>query len=63
MHAVHVRARTELDVETRTVDLGERHLVPTLAGAGVRVQAMTPLDADLESAFLALTGRPAKETP
>jgi ABC-2 type transport system ATP-binding protein len=61
VHAVRVRSRTELDVETRTLEIGERRLVPALAEAGVRVQAMTPLDADLESAFLALTGRPAEE--
>jgi ABC-2 type transport system ATP-binding protein len=61
VHAVRVRSRTELDVDTRTLELGERHLVGALAAAGARVLALAPLDADLESAFLALTGRPAEE--
>ena len=61
VHDVHVRSATEIDVETSTLAVGERRLVPTLARSGVPVIAMTPLEADLESAFLALTDRRTKE--
>ncbi len=55
VHTALPRSPRELDVEARTLALGERHLVPTLARTGEGVLAVTPLDADLESAFLALT--------
>ncbi|WP_459186334.1 ABC transporter ATP-binding protein [Streptomyces sp.] len=54
---VRTRSARELDVEFATVAAGEEHLVPILAGLGVGVTSVAPVDADLESAFLALTGR------
>lgn len=44
-----------LRVRTRTVEDGERGLTATAAAVGTRVVAIVPEEADLESAFLALT--------
>jgi hypothetical protein len=43
-------------VEARTLAEGERGVVATAAGLGLAVVSLTPLEADLESAFLSLTG-------
>jgi hypothetical protein len=47
-------------VHVRGTDLaaGEAGLVRVAAAAGARVVSLTPEEADLESAFLALTGGP-----
>lgn len=54
---VRVRSAREFEVEAGSMVLGETRLVPALAELGARVVALTPVDADLESAFLTLTGR------
>lgn len=60
---VSVRSTRELEVEAVSMILGEERIVPTLAELGARVVALTPVDADLESAFLALTGPPSGADP
>ena len=42
-------------VEARTLAEGEHGVVATAAGLGLAVVSLTPLEADLESAFLSLT--------
>jgi ABC-2 type transport system ATP-binding protein len=55
VRSVRVRGPAEIDIETTTLELGEARLVPALAELGARVRSLAPIDADLESAFLALT--------
>jgi ABC-2 type transport system ATP-binding protein len=43
-------------VTAESAERGERELAAALAEAGARLISLNPLDADLESAFLALTG-------
>jgi len=45
-----------LRVETVDLAAGETRLAATVAATGARLVALEPVDADLESAFLALTG-------
>ncbi|WP_406299702.1 ABC transporter ATP-binding protein [Embleya sp. NBC_00888] len=54
---VRRRGVDEFDIEFRTVAKGAELLVGLLAEVGARVSSLVPVDADLESAFLALTGR------
>lgn len=60
---VWVRGAAGLDVQFGSVAVGEERLVPILAGLGVPVRSLAPVDADLESAFLALTGRGSVTEP
>ncbi|MFI6055873.1 ABC transporter ATP-binding protein [Streptomyces violascens] len=54
---VRLHGANEFEIEFPTIAIGELRLVPMLAELGARVLSLTPVDADLESAFLALTGR------
>lgn len=47
-----------LHVRSHTVEDGERGIVSVAADVGARVLSVVPEEADLESAFLALTGSP-----
>lgn len=62
VRSVRARSSMEFDIEAHDLALGESRLVPALASLGVRVVAITPVDADLESAFLALTGHSGRGT-
>lgn len=46
-----------LDVEASGLEAGERGIPAAIAAVGARLVALEPVAADLESAFLALTGR------
>jgi ABC-2 type transport system ATP-binding protein len=50
------RRGDELDVDATTLEAGERGIPRAISAAGARLVACEPVAADLESAFLALTG-------
>ena len=50
----------ELDVDATTLAAGERGIPRVISAAGARLVACEPIAADLESAFLALTGGGAR---
>jgi len=54
--AVEVAADGHLEVEARSAEAGEFELPREIVAAGVGLVSLHPLDADLETAFLALTG-------
>ncbi|MGY5011934.1 ABC transporter ATP-binding protein [Streptomyces sp. 900105755] len=57
---VRIRASNEFEIEFPSIAAGEELLVPLLSELGARVLSLAPVDADLESAFLSLTGRKQK---
>jgi ABC-2 type transport system ATP-binding protein len=55
----HIEQRADgLVVEATTLEAGERGIPAAIAASGGRLVACEPLAADLEAAFLALTGDP-----
>jgi ABC-2 type transport system ATP-binding protein len=50
-----------LRVDASTLEAGERGIPAVIAACGARQVSCEPAAADLESAFLTLTGAPAKE--
>ncbi|TCO59596.1 ABC transporter ATP-binding protein [Actinocrispum wychmicini] len=57
--AVHARHDGALRVEATDRDTGERHLPAAISATGAALVDLNPVDADLESVFLALTGATA----
>jgi ABC-2 type transport system ATP-binding protein len=53
--AVHHRPDGTVEVEATSAEVGERELPQAIAAAGTGLVSLTPVDATLESAFLALT--------
>ncbi len=49
-------------IEATTIEAGERGVPALIAGCGARLVSFEPADADLESAFMALTGVKKQET-
>jgi ABC-2 type transport system ATP-binding protein len=52
---VEPRGPEALSVQATSIEAGERGLPAVIAGCGARLVSLEPADADLESAFLALT--------